>query len=321
MNICVIGLGSMGKRRIRLLKAIDPKFVITGIDSNVKRVKNVSEEYHIACYSSLRDISEKFDCAFVCTSPLSHGKIIQECLERGCHIFSEINLVDDYYEENIQLAKNKDKVLFLSSTPIYRSEMQYIIKKVKENGKPCAYQYHVGQYLPDWHPWDNLNDFFVSNKATNGCREYFAIELPWLQEAFGKIIGLNVIKKKIMELGLDFPDTYLIQLMHENGNNGNLLVDVVSRQSVRQLEVLNEDIYMKWNGTPDTLYDKDILTGELKQIVTGEYIHMEGYSDWINEAAYVEEIKAFFKTIRGEKPIYGFAQDVETLKIIDEIEK
>ncbi len=321
MNICVIGLGSMGKRRIRLLKEINPEFVIIGIDSNIERVKNVSEEYHIVCQSSLFDVDEKIDCAFICTAPLSHGKIIQECLERDCHIFSEINLVDDFYEENMKLAKIKNKVLFLSSTPIYRSEMQYIIKKVRDNGKPCVYQYHVGQYLPDWHPWDKLSDFFVSNKATNGCREYFAIELPWLQEAFGKIIGVNVIKKRIMELGLDFPDTYLVQLVHENGNNGNLLVDVVSRQSVRQLEVLNEDFYMKWNGTPDTLYDKDIVTGELKRVVTGEYVHMDGYSDWINETAYAEEIRAFFKVMKGEKSIYGFAEDVATLKIIDEIEK
>lgn len=321
MNICVIGLGSMGKRRIRLLQEMDADYTITGIDNNTERVRNVSSQYHIPCSSSWDDMNEKFDCAFVCTSPLSHGKIIQQCLNSDCHVFTEINLVDDLYEENMQLAKEKNKVLFLSSTPIYRSEMQYISNKVKQNGNPCVYQYHVGQYLPDWHPWDNLKEFFVSDRMTNGCREYLAIELPWLQMAFGKITGVNVIKQKLTKLALDFPDTYLIQIMHENGNHGNLLVDVVSRQSVRRLEVINEDIYIKWNGTPDSLYDKDILTGELKQIVTGEYVHMPGYSEWINETAYAEEIKKFFEAIKGDEPVYGFAQDMETLQIIDEIER
>mgnify|MGYP001030980615 CR=1 FL=1 len=320
MNICVIGLGSMGKRRIRLLLEKDSELTITGIDNNDERVKNVSEQYHIPCYLSLDHTDKKFDCAFVCTSPLSHGKIIRECLNRDCHIFSEINLIDDLYEENMCLAKEKNKVLFLSSTPIYRSEMQYISEKVRKNGNPCVYQYHVGQYLPDWHPWDNLKDFFVSNRQTNGCREYLAIELPWMQMAFGKITGVNVIKQKLTQLELDFPDTYLIQLTHENGNRGNLLVDVVSRQSVRHLEVINEDIYIRWDGKPDSLYEKDIQTGELIQVLTGKYVHMPGYAEWINETSYADEINMFFDVIEGVKPIYDFAKDLETLKIIDEIE-
>ena len=38
----------------------------------------------------------------------------------------------------------------------------------------------LGQYLPDWHPWESYKSFFVSNKKTNGCRELFAIELHGL---------------------------------------------------------------------------------------------------------------------------------------------
>ena len=39
MNICVIGLGSMGKRRIRLLLEKDSELTITGIDYNDERVR------------------------------------------------------------------------------------------------------------------------------------------------------------------------------------------------------------------------------------------------------------------------------------------
>ena len=321
MNICVIGLGSMGRRRIRLLKKIVPDSYILGVDSNEERMQNVAKQHKIDCYPSLADISIQLDCAFISTSPLSHGVIINECLQRDCHIFSEINLINNLYRENIQLAKEKRKILFLSSTPLYKTEMQFIEKRIKQNSKPCIYQYHVGQYLPDWHPWDNLKDFFVSNRITNGCREYLAIELPWLQNAFGRIIGVNVIKRKLTDLGLEFPDAYLVQIEHENGNVGSLVVDVVSRQAVRQLEILNEDIYIKWSGTPDSLYEKDIISGELKQIKEGEYIHEQGYAGFINEYAYEKEIEEFFEVIHGKKPIYDFEMDMETLKIINEIER
>lgn len=320
MNICVIGLGSMGKRRIRLLKKIIPAPVIIGIDSDMERAKNVGEEYGIACFSSLGAINISLDGAFVCTSPQSHGEIIKECLQMGCHVFSEINLINNLYKDNICLAKEKKKVLFLSSTPLYKAEMQFIYKKLKQNGKPCTYQYHVGQYLPDWHPWDNLRDFFVSNRMTNGCRELLAIELPWMQDAFGKITKVNAIKRKLTALELDFPDTYLIQLEHENGSAGNLIIDVVSRQAVRLLEVLNEDIYIKWCGTPDSLYEKDIESGELKRIQTGKYIHEQGYGDFINEYAYMKEIEEFFEVIKGKQARYSFEKDMEILQIIDKIE-
>lgn len=321
MNICVIGLGSMGKRRIRLLKQLIPDSRIWGVESNPERRKAVEEEYEIKCYPSLTDVDVDLECAFVCTSPQFHAGIIKECLEKEMHVFSEINLVSERYDENICLARQKGKILFLSSTPLYKEEMKIINERVKQNGKPCAYQYHVGQYLPDWHPWDNLKDFFVSNRATNGCREIFAIELPWLQSVFGGIKGVQVMKRKLTSLDLDFSDTYFVQMEHENGNVGSLTVDVVSRQTVRDLEVFNEDLYIRWNGTPDSLFEKDIVVGELKKIPAGEYVHESGYGDFINEYAYAREIEEFFQVINGKDPIYDFEKDKKLLALIDEMER
>lgn len=311
----------MGKRRIRLLKHLFLDANICGVDSNPERIREVENEWKIRCYRCLSDVDMESDCAFVCTSPQFHSEIIKECLENGMHVFSEINLISDLYDENVRLAKKKNKVLFLSSTPLYKEEMKIIDERVKRNGKPCAYHYHVGQYLPDWHPWDKLTNFFVSNKDTNGCREIFAIELPWIQHTFGKIRKVNVLKSKLLDLNLDFPDTYLVQIEHENGNIGSLNVDVVSRQAVRKLEVFNENLYIQWDGTTDSLFEKDVASGELKQIPAGEYVHEENYGAFINEYAYAREIEEFFEVIKGKTALYDFENDKEILQIIDEIER
>lgn len=321
MKICVIGLGSMGRRRIRLLKQFYEEITIVGIDQNADRVRNVADEYKINCFYALSDIPKGFDCAFVCTSPQSHASIIKECLENNLHIFSEINLLNELYDENIKLAKQRERVLFLSSTPLYKQEMQIINRKIKKNGRPCAYQYHVGQYLPDWHPWDDLKDFFVSNKNTNGCRELLSIELPWICHVFGEIKAIHVLKAKLTNLKIDFPDTYLVQIEHQNNNFGNLAIDVVSRQAVRKLEIFNEEIYIRWDGTPETLYEKDIISGVLSQIPAGKYIHENGYSESVNEYAYIKEIEDFFDAINGKEPLYSFEKDKKILDIINEIER
>ncbi len=321
MKICVIGLGSMGRRRIRLIKQLYKKATIIGIDKNADRVRYVADEYKINCFPALSDIPKGFDCAFVCTSPQSHASIIKECLENNLHIFSEINLMDELYDENIKLAKQRKRVLFLSSTALYKQEMQIINRKIKENGRPCVYQYHVGQYLPDWHPWDDLKDFFVSNRNTNGCRELLSIELPWIWYTFGEIKTVHVLKTKLTDLEIDFPDTYLVQIEHQNRNFGNLAIDVVSRQAVRKLEIFNEDIYIRWDGTPETLYEKNIISGVLDQIPAGEYIRENGYSESVNEYAYMKEIEDFFYVINGKEPLYSFEKDKKIIAVIDEIER
>ena len=98
-------------------------------------------------------------------------------------------------------AAAKKLPLFLSSTMLYRRETQYIKQQVAEFGKPVHYIYHIGQYLPDWHPWENYKNFFVGNARTGGVREIFGIDLPWLLDAFGDVESVTVQKDTISDLG------------------------------------------------------------------------------------------------------------------------
>ena len=109
----------------------------------------------------------------VCTAPLSHAAVIGELLDNDLPVFTELNLVGDGYAENMAKAAAKNLPLFLSSTMLYRRETQYIKQQVQAFGKPVHYIYHIGQYLPDWHPWENYKNFFVGNARTGGVREIF----------------------------------------------------------------------------------------------------------------------------------------------------
>ncbi len=320
MNIAVIGLGSMGKRRIRLIRELYPEYNIVGVDGRSERCEEAVNKYNIDCYAKLDDIEKRIDSAFVCTSPLSHSTIIKEALESGYNVFTEINLVDDGYEENIKLAKDNHLVLFLSSTFLYRAEINYIQKKVLGT-KKWNYIYHIGQYLPDWHPWESYKDFFLGDKRTNGCREILAIELPWIIETFGEASSVKASSSKMTELEIDYDDNYMIQITHKNGNKGSLIVDVVSPVAVRKFETYTENEYLSWGGTPDSLYEFNKKNNILKLVDLKEEVeHIEGYSDFVVENAYKNEIKEFFNVVLNNKvPLYSFEKDMTTLKIIDTI--
>lgn len=324
MKVVVIGLGSMGKRRIRLIRQLDKEIEIVGVDTNEERKKKCQEECKIETFSNLKDAIKRVkpDCAFVCTSPLSHSGLIYKCLGLGLHIFTELNLVDDGYEENILLAEQKKRVLFMSSTFLYREEIKKIKSLTKKAGCVLNYTYHVGQYLPDWHPWENYKEYFVADRSSNGCREIFAIELPWLTDVFGEIVKVDVVKSKMSSLDLDYDDNYLVIIQHKSGHKGSLAVDIVSRKAVRNLEVFGEKLYLHWDGTPTglTLYDVDTKS-EQKVNLYEKIAQLDNYSNFIVENAYSNEIISFFEAVtKGKTSLYSFEKDKEILKIIDRIE-
>ena len=322
MKALIVGLGSMGKRRIRLLKGIDPSIEIIGVDTWDERRAQVEEMGHKTFTSIADAAAEKPDVAFVCTAPLSHYAILKELLTYKINSFTELNLVKDGYEELMELAKANDTVLFLSSTMLYRGEINFILDQVKKFDKPISYIYHIGQYLPDWHPWESYKNFFVGNKRTNGCREIFGIEMPWLIEAFGKVTDVYSVSNKVTDRDIDFDDRYFVTLTHESGARGVLSVDVVCPKAVRNLEVYGEGLHLFWEGNPKALWKFNNETKEKEFINTyTTFEHDSRYSDNIVENAYVDEMQNFLNVVKGtEQPKYSFEKDLYTISVMDKIE-
>lgn len=319
----VVGLGSMGKRRIRLIRQLYPEMKICGVDGQESRRRESEELFHIPTYGEPAEAirREKPEAGFVCTSPLSHRTVIRELLENGLHVFTEINLIRDGYEENMKLAEEKGKTLFLSSTFLYRKDIRYMIERAKK--EKVNYIIHIGQYLPDWHPWESYRNFFVGDKRTNGCREILAIDLPWVLAAFGKVTDLHVRASKDSDLELDYNDNYILSMAHENGSKGVLICDLLSRKAVRSALIYSDRMQISWMGVPDSLteYDIENRTDVPVQTYAEALDHQAGYAANIIENAYMEEIRTFIGVIQGtEEARYGFREDLETLALIDRIE-
>lgn len=325
MKFVVVGLGSMGKRRLSLLSEHFPEILLCGVETGEERASQAERQFNIRVYSTLDAafLSEKPCAALVCTPPKTHGQIIISCLQKGMHIFSEINLLQHKHEEILQRADIMKNKLFLSSTMLYRKEIELISDCILKHKSKVNYRYHAGQYLPDWHPWESYKDFFVADSSTNACREILAIELPWIIKAFGKVSGMTVLRDNISSLDIAYPDNYIIVLQHESGSKGVILIDIVSRLPTRELLVYSENLQLTWSGTPDslTIYNIDKKQSE-KIEVYPEIIRNERYAGNIIENAYLEELVQFINKL-ADKPYcekYTFNEEKVTLNLIDRIE-
>ncbi len=322
-NVLIVGLGSMGKRRARLIKGVQNSINICGVDTSQDRC-NDAQGLGITAFSTIADAlqAQKFDAAFVCTAPITHAAVIKELLAAGLNVFSELNLVDTAYDELISTAKHKNLHLFLSNTMLYRKEIQYIKSTVEVFNSPLNYIYHIGQYLPDWHPWESYKNFFVGDKRTSGIREIFGIDLPWLCETFGEVVSVHAQSDKLTALDIDYDDSYYITLRHKNGTKGFLATDVVSPKPVRSFEVFGEGLHIFWNGSPESLLKYDVENKINLPVNTyAQYEHDEKYSDNIVENAYVDEILDFFEMItHGSVPLWSFEKDKKVIELIERIE-
>lgn len=325
VKFIVIGLGSMGKRRIRILKKHFQDVSVCGADTAEERRRQIQERFGIPVYTDYRTAiaEEKPTAAVVCTSPLSHAEITMSCLNAGLSVFSEINLLADDYDAILNAARQRKANLFLSSTLLYRRDIDAITGIAAAQKSRVNYRYHVGQYLPDWHPWENYRDFFVSDRRTNACREIFAIQLPWLLKAFGEVENITVLKDKMSALAIDYPDNYFVLFQHRNGNRGVMIVDIVSRKPVTNLLVYSENLHLMWDGTPESLIRYQIREKRTETVKTYDEIETDGrYSEKIIENAYMEELRAFIRKLSGEPSSerYTFEDDRDTLRLIDRIE-
>ena len=321
MKFLVVGLGSMGKRRIRNLKHLQQNNII-GFDLRKDRCKEAFEKYQIKTYYDIeKALKESPDAMIISTPPDLHMKYAKIAIQNKIHFFTEASVVKDEMEEVIQSLSDSEIIGLPSCTMRYHPIILEIKRILKNNkiGKPLSFLYHSGQYLPDWHPWEDYKNFYASKRETGACREIVPFELIWIVDIFGEIKSLTAIKSKVSNLETDIDDIYNVLLDLENGIQGNLTVDVISRFPYRQLKILGEEgvIFADWSNRNVSYFTKELgwkQTNVDDGVVEKNYIHGEG--------PYIEEMKTFLKVIRNEMPSpYTFSEDLKILKILEIIER
>lgn len=318
----VIGLGSMGKRRIRCLIALgaDPKD-IWGMDINSNRCEETQEKYGIKIAASEENIDfNEIEAIIVSLPPDKHNIGVDVAVKYRKPVFVEASVI----LEDVRKIKEISGNIFVAPSCTFK--FHPMIKKIKsiiasgEYGKVCNFSYHSGQYLPDWHPWEDVNDFYVSNRITGGAREIVPYELTWLVDVFGFPVDIKGYYRKTGNVGCDIEDSYASSLDYGN-MVGNLLVDVVSRYPARNLIINFEEgqIQWRWDMEQIEIYKAD--ANKPIYIKQGEQRHEQGYSSMIGEDMYIEEIASFLEGIVDNKKYPNtLEEDIKVLGLLNKIE-
>ena len=322
MRVMVIGLGSMGKRRVRCLQHHRVKS-ICGFDMNLERGEAVGLEYGIEVRTSLAAADlDGFDAVLICTPPDQHHTSMAWAIELGLPCFIEACVIRAPLPALKDRASEKNVLLAPSCTLRFHPAIRDItsIVRSRKYGKVCNFSYHCGQYLPDWHPWEKVTDYYVSSPLTGGAREIVPFELTWIVDAFGWPVSAIGLKMKTTDVGAPIDDTYLALLRFEDFA-GSLVVDVVARQATRKLTLNFELASLSWDWNEGVVQIYESQSGRIREMHQPKSSSHVGYHQNISEDMYVDEIGSFLAAISGAHEFsHSIEADIRILALLESIE-
>lgn len=246
MKYLVIGLGSMGKRRVRNLRALGMG-EISGFDPRADRRREAADKYGIPVFSSLDEAMRSFspDVFVISTSPDLHMQYAYFAYDQGISCFIEASVVEaDRIRELGRKIENTGIVMAPSCTMRYYEGPKKVKELIHANviGKVLNINYQTGQYLPDWHPWERIQDYYVSRRETGAAREIVPFELAWLNDIFGDATAVACMKGKLTDMPADIDDIYHCLLRYDGNIAANITIEVISRPRVtRELRILGSE--------------------------------------------------------------------------------
>lgn len=326
MNFMVIGLGSMGKRRIRCLQSLGITSIY-GYDPRQDRCDEVTSLYGITAFNSFSAaLTEGCPNALIISVPPDlHHKYMLVALERKLPFFVEASVLDDGMMELIESLKEIPVVAAPSATLLFHPAVTIIEQYVNSGalGKISNVIHHSGQFLPDWHTYESVADYYVSNPRTGGGREIVPFELSWFTRVFGfpqRICGN--FRKTINIFGAEeIDDTY--NALFDYGNYlASFTVDVVSRHATRRLLVNGDkrQLIWDWDESFVRVFDPEVACWERIEYDMGSAA--PGYNANIGERMYIDEVQNFIQAIHGQKSfINSMENDHRVLKLLYAIEE
>jgi predicted dehydrogenase len=114
-------------------------------------------------------------------------------------------------------------------------------------GPPISLRAECGEYLADWHPWEDYRTSYSGRKALGGGPVLtFSHELDTVYWLLGSPSSVTAVTSHASALEIDTEDLAEIVLLYTSGLVASVHVDYVRRPPRRQLEIVGEQGVLRW---------------------------------------------------------------------------
>lgn len=309
----VVGLGSIGRRHLRLLREALPM-------SNIRVLRHSKcrepIEYADGCFHNLEAARDFAPELAVIASPapfhLSTAKVLAEA---GAHLLVEKPVSDtaDGVADLITLCGARARVFqvgynlrFLDTLQVFRDQIA-----AAQIGTVQAVRCEIGQYLPEWRPdVDYRGTVSAQRILGGGVLLELSHELDMLRWVFGEVEWLSAWTGRQGMLEIDVEDCAMLQMGFAAGHVAQVGMDFLRRDSTRTCTAIGAKGSLRW----------DAVTGQVARYdsQTGAWIALYAARPH-RDFTYRVQIENFLASIDG-RPCDVAAQGIDGLAVMRLIE-
>lgn len=313
MKILIIGCGSIGTRHLKNLISISAGEIIA-YRTRKKKIRDIEEKYHIKTYSDLDEALDQNPDAALITNPTSlHIQTALTAANHGCHLFIEKPISHNLngIDELMNITRKKTLVVLIGCNLRFHPCMKFVKKLIDTNriGKVISARVQMGQYLPDWHPWEDYRAMYSAHRSLGGGIILDAIhELDYVRWLLGDVDQVFSLSDKLSDLDIDTEDVAEILMKFKNGTIAEVHLDYIQRYPGRSCEII---------GDKGSIL-LDLIKG-IVNVYTSEKKEWELYEkpeEYEMNQTYIDEMSHFINCIKGkERPLISIEDGVEVLKL------
>jgi predicted dehydrogenase len=324
MKFLIAGLGSIGRRHFRNLIALGEEDIVL-----LRTRKATLPDDELAGYLVETDLQEalqkhKPDAVIVANPTSMHLDIAIPAAEAGCHILLEKPVSHsperlDVLQKTAEKSGSKILVGFQFRYHPTLTKARELIQS-KAPGKILTVHAHWGEYLPQWHPWEDYRRSYAARTDLGGgVIVTLTHPLDYLRYLLGDIESLWSFNGHISSLEIDVEDVAEIGLKFTNGVVGGVHVNYFQRQPVHRLEIVVTDGTLRWDNADGVLhfYKSPIAFGSYSDNPPAPV--MESFSPPIGferNQLFIAQTRHFLEVIRGEsEPICTLEDGIQALRM------
>lgn len=304
MKFLIAGLGSIGRRHLKNLITLGENQLVLFRTHHSTLPQDELAEFPVE--TDLNEALQHQPDAVIISNPTAfHMQVAIPCAKAGCALFIEkpIAYHPDELSEFEKIIQQNRNVVFSAFQFRFNPGLQKIHDMLENEtaGRPLSFSCHWGEYLPDWHPWEDYKLSYAARKEMGGgvvltlCHP-----LDYLRWFFGDVSEICSLTGQISDLEIDVEDYAQSVIRFKNGVCGDLHTDYYRKPKRHDLEIAcsNGTIFweyetsnVKWikpdGGTeifkaPEVFDRNDMYLKEMEffiNLVNSEGTLHEGFSD------------------------------------------
>ena len=254
LKVLFAGLGSIGQRHLRNLRQLAPAVHVVAYRVRGQPIPpDLQGDWLVECDDLIEALDLNPVAAVVCNPTSLHLPVALTAARKGCHLLIEkpvshsLNGLDE-----LQAAVNARGVRVQVGFQFRFHPCLQAIKRWLVEGAighvVCAHT-HWGEYLPDWHPWEDHRQAY-SARADLGGGVILTLCHPfdYLRWLLGEVHSVSAAVGRLGGLEIDVEDTADVILRFASGIIGTVHLDYVQQPPSHWLQITGQQGMIRWDN-------------------------------------------------------------------------